>query len=81
MNDRYYMYTCTLYTDKKRADSGWGYPQFLAHDKLQYNAERQTQYLKDNTLQIRVMKVTLLLYLCLYSLYFTNDTTCAQLKT
>ena len=38
---------------------GWGYPQFLAHDKLQYNAERQTQYMKDNTLHIRVMKVTL----------------------
>ena len=36
---------------------GWGYSKFLDHDKLQYNAERQTQYLKDNTLHIRVMKV------------------------
>ena len=45
-------------TDKERA-RGWGYFKFLAHDKLQYNAERQTQYLKDNTLHIRVMKVKL----------------------
>ena len=43
----------------KRSSKGWGKPQFLAHDKFQYNAERQTQYLKDNTLHIRVMKVTL----------------------
>ena len=46
-------------TDKGRADDGWGFHKFLAHNKLQYNAERQTQYLKDNTLHIRVMKVTL----------------------
>ena len=45
-------------TGKLRAD-GWGFHQFIAHDKLQYNAERQIQYLKDNTLQIRVMKVIL----------------------
>ena len=45
-------------TDEERA-KGWGCSKFLAHDKLQYNAERQTQYLKDNTLHIRVMKVTL----------------------
>ena len=37
----------------------WGYHTFLAHDELQYNARRKTQYLKDNTLHIRVMKVTL----------------------
>ena len=36
---------------------GWGFDQVLSHDKLQYNAERQTQYLKDNTLHIRVVKV------------------------
>ena len=46
-------------TGKERSDCGCGNPKFLAHDKLQYNAERQTQYLKDNTLHIRVMKVTL----------------------
>ena len=45
-------------TGKEKADKGRGY-HFLAHDKLQYNAERRTQYLKYNTLHIRVMKVTL----------------------
>ena len=45
-------------TDKERG-VGRGHQKFLACDKLQYNAERQTQYLKDNTLHIRVMKVTL----------------------
>ena len=45
-------------TDKERA-RGLGVELILAHDKLQYNAERQTQYLKNNTLHIRVMKVTL----------------------
>ena len=43
---------------KERAD-GWGKQQFLAHDKLQYNAERQTQYLKNNTLHIRIINVIL----------------------
>ena len=43
---------------KERASRVWGH-HFLAHDKFQYNAKRQTQYLKDNTLHIRVMKVTL----------------------
>ena len=46
-------------TSKKTPNYGWGFYEFLAHGKLQYNAERQTQYLKDNTLHIRVMKVTL----------------------
>ena len=45
-------------TGKERG-GGWGYHEFLAHDELQYNAETKTQYLKDNTLHIRVMKVTL----------------------
>ena len=45
-------------TSNERA-RGRGYQQFLAHDELQYNAERKTQYLKDDTLHIRVMKVTL----------------------
>ena len=44
-------------TGEERA-RGWGIHKFLAHNKLQYNAKRQTQYLKDNTLHIRVMKVT-----------------------
>ena len=46
-------------TDKERADFGWGEPLFLAHSELQYNAARQTQYLKDNTLHISIIKVKL----------------------
>ena len=36
---------------------GWGHPQFLAHSDLEYNAAKKTQYLKDNHLMIRVVKV------------------------
>lgn len=36
-----------------------GVEKFLAHDKLLYNAERKTQYLKNDTLCIGVVKVTL----------------------
>ena len=43
----------------KKGALGWGKPQFLAHNELQYNAERQTQYLKDNTLHIRIIEVAL----------------------
>ena len=46
-------------TDKERADDGWGFHQVLAHNQLHYNARRRTHYLKNNTLHIRVMKVTL----------------------
>ena len=46
-------------TDKERADFGWGEPLFLAHSELQYNAARQTQYLKDNTLHVCIIKVKL----------------------
>ena len=42
-------------TGKERSE-GWGFHKFLAHDDLQYNAARKTQYLKDNCLHIRVMK-------------------------
>ena len=45
-------------TDEERT-RGWGEHQFLAHNELQYDAESNTQYLKDNTLHIRVVKVTL----------------------
>ena len=36
-----------------------GVDKFLAHDKLLYNAERKTQYLKNDTFLICVVKVTL----------------------
>ena len=37
----------------------WGFTQFLAHADLGYNATRNTQYLKDNHLIVRVVKVVL----------------------
>ena len=42
-----------------RPESVWGFPRFLAHSRLAYNAVRMTQYLKDNHLIVRVVKVTL----------------------
>ena len=50
--------------NKERSDHGWGKRQFLAHNKLHYNAERKTQYLKNDTLHIRIVKVTLPNLLC-----------------
>ena len=45
-------------TGNERSDD-WGYSQFLAHTALPYNAVKKTQYLKDNHLIVRVVKVTL----------------------
>ena len=39
---------------------GWVHSQFLSHSDLEYNATTKTQYLKDNHLIIRVVKVDLL---------------------
>ena len=51
--------TPDIYTGRvtgKERSGGWGFHKFLAHDDLQYNAARKTQYLKDNSLHIRVVK-------------------------
>ena len=45
---------------KERSDEGWGKRQFLAHTALPYNAVEKTQYLKDNHLIVRVVKVKLI---------------------
>ena len=45
-------------TGSARAD-GLGNHQFLSHADLDYNAARKTQYLKDNHLIVRVVKVVL----------------------
>ena len=42
--------------DKERA-YGWGKPQFLAHTNLKYNTTKKTQYLKDNIIIVRVVRV------------------------
>ena len=46
--------------DDEISREGWGTAQFLAHADLDYNAARKTQYLKDNHLIIRVVKVTII---------------------
>ena len=46
-------------SDCERAEKAWGKLQFLAHADLDYNATRKTQYLKDNHLIVRVVKVVL----------------------
>ena len=43
-------------TDKERAN-GWGKQQFLAHTDLGYNGARKTQYLKDDIIIVRVVRV------------------------
>ena len=50
------MYTAGKETGKVESDKERGNPQIFAHNRLQYNAERDTHYL----LHIRVMKVTLI---------------------
>ena len=42
--------------DKESAD-GWGFHQFLAHTELHYNATKKTQYLKDDIIIVRVVRV------------------------
>ena len=42
--------------DKERS-GGWGRHHFLAHTKLEYNAAKKTQYLKDNIIIVRVVRV------------------------
>ena len=41
-------------TLRQRADKGWGYPRFISHQELNYQADKNCHYLKDNTLFFRV---------------------------
>ena len=43
-------------TGKERA-KGWGKHKFLAHTALGYNAAKKTQYLEDNVIIVRVVRV------------------------
>jgi TNF receptor-associated factor 4 len=52
------MYTSRV-TGRERATSGWGFHQVLAHSHLGYDAARKTQYLKNNHIVVRVVKVVL----------------------
>jgi len=45
-------------TDRERS-AGQGFLQFLPHSSLGYNAAKNTQYLRGDSLQIRISKVEL----------------------
>ena len=55
-NDKTSDYIAGRVIDKERA-SRWGKHQFLAHTDLEYNAAKNTQYLKDNIIIVRVVRV------------------------
>ena len=57
--DRTPEYIASRVTGSGRAEKGQGKYQFLAHIDLDYNAARKTQYLKNNHLIVRVVKVVL----------------------
>ena len=42
---------------KERADHGCGRHQFLAHTDLEYNATKKNQYLKDDIIIVKVVRV------------------------
>ena len=44
-------------SDKKRSDHGKGFHKFLAHTDLEYNAAKNTRYLKDDIIIVRVVRV------------------------
>ena len=57
--DRTPDYVAGRVTGSERAKKGWGKCQLLSHADLDYNAARKAQYLKDDHLIIRVVKVVL----------------------
>ena len=46
-------------TEGERAPTGFGYSTFIAHTELHYNPTKNCQYLKNNSLQFKVVKVEL----------------------
>ena len=47
-------------TGNEVRSAGWGYDTFLAHTALAYNAAKNTQYLNDNIITVRVVRVTII---------------------
>ncbi len=43
--------------DGERAQRGYGYHTFISHADFDYNADKNTQYLKDNTLVFNIASV------------------------
>ena len=44
-------------TDKEQTKTGWGVHRFLAHSDLDYNHAKNTQYMKDNVIVVRIKNV------------------------
>ena len=42
---------------QERAEGGWGFPQFLPHSSLPDDAAKDTQYLHNDCLCLKVLKV------------------------
>lgn len=48
----------SMVTDPEVSGRGWGYHDFISHGLLDYNATANTHYLKDDSLFVRVIRVT-----------------------
>ena len=59
-NDKTKDISASRVTGNEVRSSGWGYHTFIAHTDLAYNAAMKTQYLKDNTITVRVVQVTII---------------------
>ena len=46
-------------TGSKERATGWGFHKFLAHTNLGYKSALKTQYLKDDIIIVRVVRVTI----------------------
>ena len=44
----------------KQRGRGWGYPEFISHGRLIYNAGKDCQYLMNNCLKFQVTKIVVL---------------------
>ena len=43
--------------ERERANVGWFTSELIAHTDLELNAQKQTQYLKDDCLRFRITKI------------------------
>ena len=51
---------CARVVSGRRAERGWGNPNFIAHSDLAYNKHNNTEYLSNNSLRLRIEQVTIL---------------------
>ena len=46
-------------TEGDQVSVGWGISQFISHSHLQYDVSKNTEYLKNDTLEFRVIEMKL----------------------